>query len=286
MNYHSFLDKLSIWVGLPFLRYKKYFRKSIESPRVKDVLGEISLDFPTIEGEGEYDVTADSKIGKMYPKFKVKLNRGKRYPTIIYHHGNAESPYDKGFNKIFSCKREYIKANLIVVREPFQESLKTYMEKLKHLKNFVYMLATTLKITEEIINQYQSSPNKIVSGISLGGWVTNMHHSYYNSADNYVPLLAGTKLGNLFTDSIYRKITSEKALKEKDKIEKTLNFDEDFQYIKSVNVHPLLAKYDQYIESDVQKPCYENLEVNMIEKGHLTAARSYEILREHVLTYL
>lgn len=286
MNFHSFLDKLSIWVGLPFLRNKKYFRKSIESPRVKDVLKEISLDFPNIKGEGEYDVMADSKIGNMYSKFKVKMNRGKKYPTIIYHHGNAESQYDNGFNKIFSCKREDIKANLIVVREPFQVSLKTYMEKLKHLKNFVYMLATTVKVTEEIIDQYQSSPNKIVSGISLGGWVTNMHHSYYNSADNYVPLLAGTKLGNLFTDSIYRKITSEKALKEKDKIENTLNFDEDFQCIKSVNVHPLLAKYDQYIELGVQKPCYENLEVNVIKKGHLTAARSYKILREHTLTYL
>lgn len=286
MNYHSFLDKFSIWIGLPFLWNKKYFRKSIESPRVKEVLRDIHLDFPKIRGEEEYKIKADSPIGEMNPKVKIKLNRGKKYPTIIYHHGNAESPYDKGFNKIFSCKREEIKANLIVVREPFQGSLKVYMEKLKHLENFVYMLATTVKLTQKIIDQYQASSNKIVSGISLGGWVTNMHRSYYNSADNYVPLLAGAKLGDLFTKSIYRKITSDKALKEENKIENILNFNADFHSVKSKNVYPLLARYDQYIEYEVQRPCYENLKVNSIDKGHLTAARSYDLLREHVLSCL
>ncbi len=286
MNHHSFLDSFSLWLGLPFLRSKKYFRKSVEGPRVKELLYDINLDFPNIKGEGEYDVESDTDVGKIDPKFKVKFNRGKEFPTIIYHHGNAENPYDKRFNKIFSHKKGDIDANLIVVREPFQESLKVYMEKLKDLKNFVYMLATTVKVTEEIIAQYRSSSNIIVSGISLGGWVTNMHRSYYNTADTYVPLLAGAKLGSLFTDSKYRLITSDRALKQEEKIKNTLNFEDDFLSIKSRNVHPLLARYDQYIEYDVQKPCYEGLEVDVIDKGHITTARSYDILREHILSFL
>jgi len=286
MNHHSFLDNFSIWLGLPFLWNKKYFRNNIESPGVKDSLYDIKLDFPKINGEGEYKVKADSNNGKMNAKFKVKLDRGKKFPTIIYHHGNAESPYDKGFNKIFSKKKGDINANLIVVREPFQDSLRTYMNKLKNLENFVYMLATTVKTTEEIIAQYRSSSNNIVSGISLGGWVTNMHRAYYNTADHYVPLLAGAKLGDLFTDSTYRKLTSDKALKEKEKVKNILNFEDDFKSIKSNNVHPLLAIYDQYIEYDVQKTSYGNLDINVIDKGHLTAARSYDILRDHILSQL
>ena len=286
MNHHSFLDNFSLWLGLPFLWNKKYFRKSVDSPRVKDLLYDINLNFPSIKDEGEYEIESDSEIGKMYSKVKVKMNRGEKYPTIIYHHGNAESPYDKSFNKIFSCEREDIKANLIVVREPFQESLKGYMEKLKRLRNFVYMLATTVKVTEEIIAQFRDSSNMIVSGISLGGWVTNMHRAYYNTADNYVPLLAGAKLGNLFTDSKYRLITSDRALQQEEKVKNTLNFEDDFQSIKSKNVHPLLAKHDQYIEYNEQKTCYEDKEINAVDKGHITAARSYKILREHVLSYL
>ena len=76
------------------------------------------------------------------------------------------------------------------------------------------------------------------------------------------------------------------ALNNPEKIRKTLNFYEIFQRRNSQNLYPLLSKYDQFIEYDVQSVSYQGYPLKTIECGHVTGASNASILRSHLLSVL
>ncbi|MEA1897656.1 MAG: hypothetical protein U9N53_08340 [Bacteroidota bacterium] len=296
MNKHVFLDNLTAAIGALLAGKKKFFAKSIISPSFEEHLKSIEIKMPEINKEGTYDINAKTLVGMTNPAFKVAKWIGHDYPTIIYHHGNNERPFDfnrsakNTFANIFIKTKEDIRTNLIVVRAPFHNnSLKVYQEKMTELKNFTAMIAVSVKLNEEIISVLRKKNNTsiITSGISLGGWVTNLHRSFYNTSTAYVPLLAGTFLGELFLKSKYKKLTSKLALQQPKKIRELLNFNNFYKKIKDQNVFPLLARYDQFIEYDVEKVSYEGYILKTIEGGHVTGSlETKEELRYHILEVL
>jgi hypothetical protein len=245
--------------------------------------------------EGIHETEAKTPVGKIDPAYYVAQWKGKGYPTIIYHHGNNERPFDfsrfakNSFKNIFMDSKEPIDANLIAIRAPFHNaSLKDYQKKIKHLSNFVGMLSVSVKLVEEIIESLkkQGGPPVLVSGISLGGWITNLHRTYYNTADVYVPLLAGAALDHLFTDSGYRKMGGRIARENPEKIKETLNFEENFQKVKDDNVFPLLGSYDQFIQYERQKKSYTTENIKVLESGHVTSFLLAQELRKHILSVM
>jgi hypothetical protein len=122
--------------------------------------------------------------------------------------------------------------------------------------------------------------------MSLGGFVTNLHRTYFSSADVYVPLLAGTQLGDLFLESAFKKILSPLARKNFSTIRKILNFEADFMKVEDDNVFPLLAGYDQIVNYKEQKKCYGSRPIAVIEKGHISAVLERAKLRQHFLLQL
>jgi hypothetical protein len=265
------------------------------SSRATDINDRETADVPEINGEGTFEVSAVTPAGILDPAFRVEKWVGTGYPTIIYHHGNNERPFDyrKGakntFLNIFVKARNTFDANLIVVRAPYHNSsLKEYQEKMTDLQNFMAMIAAAVKLNETLIGALRQHSDQpvITTGISLGGWVTNLHRALFNSADRYVPLMAGAFLGELFLESRYRKMTGENAVGADGVIRELLNFDRAFGVVETRNVFPLLAKYDQFIEYPVQVKSYEGIEVRTIENGHITGALNTRNLRNHVLAVL
>ena len=49
------------------------------------------------------------------------------------------------------------------------------------------------------------------------------------------------------------------------------------------NLFPLLGKYDQFIDYNVQKESYKGYPLKAMECGHVTGALSTKILKEHIL---
>jgi predicted esterase YcpF (UPF0227 family) len=295
MNKHIFLDNLTASVGAMIAGKKKFFANSMQSPTFEEQVAAIELEFTSIEGEGIYEVKAKTLVGNLDPAFRVAQWKGSEYPTIIYHHGNNERPFDfkksakNTFYNIFINAKDTIEANLIVVRAPFHNcSLKHYQDSMVDLSNFTAMIAASIRLNEEIINDVQkiSSGSIVTCGISLGGWVTNLHRAIFNTSTAYAPLMAGTYLGELFLKSKYRKMASDIALKNPEEIRKILNFNEIFEKRNSPNVYPLLAKYDQFIEYDVQKESYNGYPLKTIECGHITGAINSSELRNHILSVL
>lgn len=291
MNKHIFLDNLTASIGALVSGKKKFFSKSIESESFETLIKSVEINLPEITGEGIFTPEAKTPAGIPDPAFRVEKWLGSDYPTIIYHHGNNERPFDYSrkakntFYHIFVKEREAFAANLIVVRAPFHNcSLGEYQEKMTELRNFMLMIAVSVRLNEALIASV--SPGNefpvITSGISLGGWVTNLHRSFFNSSGIYAPLMAGTFLGELFIQSKYKKMTGQEALKNPGKIRKLLNFNDSFDAIRTANVFPLLAKYDQFIQYEVQKNSYSDHPVKIIDAGHVTGALSVDALRSHL----
>lgn len=292
MNKHIFFDNITASIGGFIAGKKKFFASGVQSPSFEENIAAIELDSPTISGEGIFEMKVKTLVGELDPAVRVAKWMGFDYPTIIYHHGNNERPFDfkktakNTFYKTLVRSKDSIDANLIVVRAPFHNcSLSCYQEKMTELKNFVAMISTSVKLNEVLVQNLKGNSKApvITTGISLGGWVTNLHRGIHNSSTAYIPLMAGTFLGELFLQSKYRKLTSDLALNNPEQIKSVLNFDELFQTINSKNIFPLLCKYDQFIEYDVQQESYRDYPLKTIEYGHVTGALNTEILKEHIL---
>ncbi len=295
MNKHIFFDNLTASIGAMVAGKKKFFSKRIESPSLEKQVAAVEINLPSFFDEGIYELRAKTLVGDLDPAFRVAQWKGNDYPTIIYHHGNNERPFDfkksakNTFYNIFLKTQEKLDANIIVVRAPFHNcSLKEYQESMVDLSNFTAMIATSVKLTEEIVNEIRrvSSEPIVTTGISLGGWVTNLHRGIFNSSTAYAPLMAGTFLGELFIKSKYRKMVSDIALDNPEEIRRILNFDDVFKRRNSQNVFPLLSKYDQFIEYDVQSESYTDFPLKTIEYGHVTGAINSKGLRNHIVSVL
>ncbi len=295
MNYHALIDTLMIELSALALDRYKFFSANIKSPPLAEHLARTELQLPVIKGQGIYELTAESLVGRLKPAFCIAQWLGDEYPTVLWHHGNAERPFDfrwfshTSFKRIFLGSQEPVQANLIALAAPFhRRSLKAYAEHLHDLTKFTAMLAVSATLVEDLTGYFKlRTDNRVmVTGISLGGWVANIHRAFYNTADTYVPLLAGAALGDIFTRSVYRKLTGRLARESPEELRAVLNFEREFARIQANNVFPLLARHDQIIRFDRQRLCYGNRRIMTLEKGHLTASLARKELRGHILRQL
>lgn len=293
MNIHIVMDSFPVTVASAVFFRNKLFRESIDSPSYEQLLSSIALQWPEINGEGYYEVPAWTEIGELDPAVHIARWLGGTYPTIIYHHGNNERPFESRvyskntFREILLSKKEPVPANLIAIRAPFHRSFKLYLEYMAHLSTFSTLLCVSTLVAEKLTTYARQKGSRVmISGISLGGWVTNLHRTFFNSADIYVPLLAGTAPGDVFTRSVYRKLTAPKAAENPTQVEGVLDFEEQFSRIQTDNVLPLLARYDQLIRFHRQKDSYGNHPVAVINRGHVTGSASSAELRRHIVAGL
>lgn len=292
MNIHTVIDDFTAFTGVLAAGDKKFFSESIESQGFSDYLGDISFALPEIPGEGKYSIDIASPHAHLDPAFWVYKYAGPEAPTILFHHGNNEDPFDEGmfakhsFKIIFRSNNDIPDVNIVAIRAPFHGgSLKEYTAKIAHLSNFVEMLSASVVLVEKLTKYFQKDSDQpvLVSGISLGGWVTNLHRAYFNSADKCVPLLAGASLAEVFLTSKYQKLTGDLARNNPEVIRGTLNFEEDFARVSDDNLFPLLGRYDQFIQYEVQKPCYsDHYPLNVLDKGHVTSLLAAKKLYAHI----
>ena len=284
MSIYKHLDNISMSLGGAFIK-QRYFSESVESPSIKEWFDVVTLDVPAINGEGYYPVNAHYEGVTNEAAFRIEQWKGDQYPTIIYHHGAAEGSYDFSFNRILKKDKNDIEANLIAIQALFNHDLKDFMNSIPSLSNYSVMLATSVLIVEELTDQIRKrSDNKIiVTGTSLGGFITNLHFTYYNTADYYKPMLSGARMGDVFIDSAYSKVTSENGKRNPDKLRSALNFQDDLRNQETKNLHLLLAKHDQLVKFDLQSQDFESEQISTIPYGHASGATKFKLLRQHIL---
>ncbi len=284
MGLYEFVDNLSMSIGSTLIR-KKYFSKEVESRKIKDWFNYVKLEIPEINGEGYYPIKVQYDGVTNEAAFRIEQWKGIQYPTIIYHHGAAEGGYDYSFNRTLAKNKSNIKANLIAIQALFNHNNKEFLESISCLSNYTLMVAASTLIVENLTNQIRRISNNkiIVTGTSLGGFVTNLHFAYYNTADYYKPLLSGARIGDVFINSAYSKVTSANGKMNPDKLRYALNFEDDIRKMEQKNLFPLMAKHDQIIKYDLQSLDFNPRQVSLIPFGHATGATKFKLLRQHIL---
>lgn len=125
MSYHGWLDEVTAWVSARALGDKKFFARSLDSASWREHLDATTLSPVLLAGEGIHELEADTLVGRLDPAYQVVQWLGPARPTIVFHHGNNERPFDYGrvakntFQTVLYQERASIGANLISVRAPF-----------------------------------------------------------------------------------------------------------------------------------------------------------------------
>jgi hypothetical protein len=291
MNMHVLYDQMTVSMAASLARNFRFFCDSLESADLPTHVGSIRMEIPAFDGKGTFEVPAHSLAGDLDPAFRVAQWLGDSYPTVIYHHGNNERPFDFGmasknsFKNIFMTGKPAFPANLIALRAPYHQDLRVYMDRVRRLDQFAALLAASVRLTEGLVSalREKSGGQVIVAGASLGGWVTNLHKAICDSADAYAPLLAGAALDEVFLSSMYSRLAGENVRANPQAVHDVLNFEELYAARSLSNVFPLLARFDQIIVYERQKACYGDWPVTVIDKGHTTTALDAKAMRAHVL---
>ena len=294
MNAHAAIDRAIIPVTRLVLGGYRLFSESLDSAEIEEHLERVRVDVPAPPWQGVIEVPARTLRGELDPAFVVSQWLGVEYPTIIYHHGNNERPFDFGplsknsFKNVLLAKRATVRANLIALRAPYHRSFKTYMREMAHLANFTAMIATSCRLIESLVVRIGDAGGGpvIVSGFSLGGWVTNVHRAYYDSATTYVPMAAGAALDDTVIDSAWAGTVHHAVQRAQDDVRRVLNFERAFAAVAADDVFPLLGRHDQYVRYAVQKRSYGARHVATLDKGHVTLLASAGELRAHLLAAL
>jgi hypothetical protein len=294
MNRHELLDIATVRLSALLLGDGKFFARSVDSPPLVEAATETT---PPVDAVGDprtagpHDLVVTTPVGEFEAAYLPWQWLGPEYPTLVYHHGSGERPFDLGrfssnsFRRLF-VGRDDLPVNLVAVRAPFHDgSSREYVRAMGELRNFVGMLAASAGLLEALADRIAGRTDApvVLSGTSLGGWAINLHRACFGTADRYVPLFAGAALGELFVSSAYRHMTADAALRRPSRLREILDFEDAFRAVEANDCRPLLGRYDRIIEYDRQRPGYAGMPIAVLDRGHVTGALAASALRDHVL---
>ena len=260
---------------------RKFFHKGVESMPLGDVIrkseveGEISLT------TGKHTIYVHTPYGILKVGYFVMKTPRDGMPTIIYHHGSGEYPCYSSFSRIVGPIKG---VGAIGVCAPFHERYGGLIRAGATLSTYTAMVAASTVLVDAIVKRIKGNMHSkvIVSGLSLGGFVSVFHSAFFSGADVYVPLLGGAYLGSALVDSYYRYLVSGP-----DKINSVVKsvLDVDIP-LSAENIYSLFGLYDGIVMPEVQTPPFKEDHISYIPHGHIMGSMAYSLLRNHILHHL
>jgi len=292
MNRHTFLDTLSVVVGSRLVGGHKFFADSVESAPIGDVVAESEAAIDGIDRSEIQEISVETPVGDLTVGYRVWQWVGPDAPTVVYHHGNNEDPFDDGrfathtFGTIFHGHGDEVPANVLAVRAPYHTlSTRAFARRMGDLANFTSMLAGSVAGVDALVRTVReewASP-VVLAGFSLGGWVTNLHRAHHGTAAVYAPMFAGAALDDLFTESVYRGMVGPAGQAAPERLHEVLNFEERVAEAPTATVRAMLGQYDRIIRLGPQRRCYDDADLSIVPKGHVTGSLAGDRLRRHVV---
>ena len=283
--WHESIDRLH--VGLVSRLAPQIFRHGNTSPSLQEHLTAVQLDLPEFTSARRSTLTARTLVGDLEARIQFRPGPHPTCPLIVYHHGVAEVPYDKTFRGIFRPQLP-LDAHVVALGAPFHRSWRTLFTGLATLDNFVAMCAVSIALIEAVrcVLAQRGAHGALVTGTSLGGFLSLMHHLFYGTAERYVPLLAGPDLAHVMLATHYRRFLAPQALAQPGRLQALFDFRDVFQASATHRVFPLLAAYDLDMVYAHHRQCYVACDVPVvtIPRGHITGCIAFTRLRTHLLT--
>jgi hypothetical protein len=285
--FHEGVDRL--YVGAMRLVVPRLFRRGSASLPLADHLAAVELRMPHLARAGRYSLTARTMVGDLQAGFRWRPASSAAAPVLIYHHGLGEIPHESTFRGIFP-RRPPVDAHLVAIRAPFHRSHIECCRGLASLERLVAMCAVSVALMETVRHAFvgRGARGSVVAGISLGGFVTLLHHLTYGTASGYAPLEAGPDLAHALLSTPCCGLLAKQALAEPDHLRTCLDFRRAFQASDTRRIFPLLARRDVWMPYAYHQAAYaaKGVPVATIDRGHMTGSWAFAGLRAHLVAVL
>jgi hypothetical protein len=304
-------DRLLLALFRTLTAHRPYFRDGVESPPFETHREAVDLDLSALDGvgerdgssldgrdEGSYDVPAETLAGSLTAGVRVARWGGVGAPTVVWHHGGGEYPFDRTFDVAFGHEPGRAgtaqsadhalhlavpdDATLLVVRAPGHDRRGGIAEVGATLSGYLATMAVAVELTERLLARCRPA-RSVVAGYSLGGFVANRHHLAFDSADAYVPVVAGCAHAEIFLSSWP---AARSARRRADRLRDRLNFADEWTDREHPTVFPVVGLYDCLNRYETQVPSYGDTTPDVWPVGHFEGAEVGDRLREAVLSRL
>ena len=246
-------------------------------------LNETLVRLPDVLKPGHNTIMVQTKFGNLAAGVYVKSWHGPEFPTIVHHHGTMEQPYEWRFSTMFNAE-DSRRFNLIAVKTVYHERFFHYfLAASDDLDKITATHAASIEIIQAVLQHasFKESPLTVVTGYSMGGFVTLLHHVFYNSADLYFPFGAGLDFAHLALEVIPADPAA--LANPKDWIR---NFDltDRWKTLNHENVFPVMALRDAFFHFEVQRPLFGDIEVEVWDTGHTVGALQLSRIRDFIVS--
>lgn len=274
----TFQDRLLL-LGTRFFT-APFFRDSLETARFDAHLQSIRLEVGSFDGPRFYPIQARTLAGPLDIGFRILHWGGEGAPCVVHHQGGGEQPFDRIIRGAYPSS-DTVQWTVIAAKAALQENLKQQNSAFAHLHNYVAMIAASVMLTETLFRSYWLSPSKVkvVSGYSLGGFVTMRHHLCFDSADIYIPFVAGGRHTDIFLDTVHSGIAT---IEDAQYVRERLDMETEWSRRDHPNVYPVLARRDGLNRLETMLPSFGSTPVEFWEKGHLQGASSPALVRAKI----
>jgi len=259
---------------------KKFFHKGAESMPLGDIIAKSKADGEVALTTGKHTINVHTPYGILKAGYFV-MRRPRGGPTIIYHHGSGEYPCYGSFRRIVGPIKE---VGAIGVCAPFHNRYGGLISAGASLSTYTAMVGSSTVVVEALVKRIKGemSSKVVVSGLSLGGFVSVFHSAFFSGSDVYVPLLGGAYLGSALVDGYYRYLVSDP-----DKISSVVKGVLDVDMPLSVeNIYPLFGLYDGIVMPEIQSRPFKDDHISYIPRGHIWGSVAYSFLRNHILSHM
>lgn len=285
--FHEGIDRL--YIGTMRLVVPPLFRRGIVSAPLHDHLAAVGLQMPPLVADRRCSVTARTMVGQVQAGVRWRPASDATRPVLIYHHGLGEIPSDHTFRGIFP-RRAPVDAHLVAIRAAFHRSHIDCARGLARLDRFMAMCAVSVALMERVRLDLaeRGSRGSVVSGISLGAFLTLLHHLTYGTASRYVPLMAGPDMSHALLCTPCRSLVAPPAVARPEHLRACLDFRQAFRASDAQRVLPLLGVHDLWMPYAYHLADYaaKGLPVATIDRGHMTGSWAFAGLRAHLLSAL
>jgi hypothetical protein len=280
MNRHALVDRLFLAMArAASWRSGQYFRDGFESATFAEHLAESELTLPSLgAARPGLELVARTRAGELDCGLLI-LRRpdDPTAPLLVWNHGGGEIPFERTLARALASGEE-LGAHVVAVRAPHHRSLADLYAGVATLDRYLAMIAVATRLTECVLRapELAGARRRVVAGFSLGGFVANRHHLAFDSAQAYVPFMAGTAQAEIFLTSYP---AARRAREHPEALRRALDFGAEWRARSHPNVFPVLGRFDRLNRLEVQQPSYGELASEVWESGHITGAGASSAIR-------
>lgn len=264
------------------MSFRPFFFDGVETPALRDHLAALSIPEPDLPEMGINAVPVMTQAGPLEAVIQTDLRAGPGAPVVIFHPDAAEFPPMESAKAIFPSPPED-GFNLIAIRAPLHGNRRDFRLAMASLYNFISVQSVCVGLTERLMDSASvaDAPGVAVVGIGQGGYIANWHHHFFNTAQIYLPLLAGAAQGDALLSGYP---LARVARRQADKIRAQLNL--EWRTQDHANVFPVLGSADLVNRFNLQSRSYGDTPIEVWPASHKTITQFGDRIRAKLHRHL